>query len=235
MLKDEIIDQISEMIASLSDPQALTERALAMIISLVEGRSGAVYVPEAERINLLASQGIDQSVLDAVELIWRKSQDDLRSGLTFYSGDTKTDPALGEAPRPLATSLLVVPVKENDELVALLYVDSYAPHFVEPHQIDRVGRMSRIVAQALNRSAGPLPAGTPTREEVWQTYLERTPSEEMEKEKMLLLLDRNEWNIARVARLMNVTRRTIYLRLQRWGIPREKVRKTKPRPRPATQ
>jgi transcriptional regulator of acetoin/glycerol metabolism len=89
--------------------------------------------------------------------------------------------------------------------------------------------MSRIVAEALNHASGPAPAGVPSREEVWQTYLERTPSHEMEKEKMLLLLDRNEWNIARVARLMNVTRRTIYLRLQRWGIPREKVRKTKPR------
>jgi transcriptional regulator of acetoin/glycerol metabolism len=56
----------------------------------------------------------------------------------------------------------------------------------------------------------------------------------MEKEKLLLLLDRNEWNIARVARLMNITRRTIYLRLARWGVPREKIRKTKPRVRPAT-
>jgi transcriptional regulator of acetoin/glycerol metabolism len=52
----------------------------------------------------------------------------------------------------------------------------------------------------------------------------------MEREKLLLLLNRNEWNIARVARLMGVTRRTIYLRLERYKIPRERVRKSKPRP-----
>ena len=52
----------------------------------------------------------------------------------------------------------------------------------------------------------------------------------MAREKLLLLLNRNEWNIARVSRLMGVTRRTIYLRLQRYGIPREKIRKTLRRP-----
>jgi transcriptional regulator of acetoin/glycerol metabolism len=66
--------------------------------------------------------------------------------------------------------------------------------------------------------------------EAWETYLERTPVEDMEKEKLLLLLNRNEWNIARVSRLMGVTRRTIYLRLQRYNIPRERVPKTRLRP-----
>jgi transcriptional regulator of acetoin/glycerol metabolism len=64
----------------------------------------------------------------------------------------------------------------------------------------------------------------------WEAYLERTPVEDMEREKLLLLLNRNEWNIARVARLMGVTRRTIYLRLQRYNIPRERVPKGRLRP-----
>ena len=49
----------------------------------------------------------------------------------------------------------------------------------------------------------------------------------MEREKLLLLLNRNEWNIARVARMMGVTRRTVYLRLQRYNIPRERVPKSR--------
>ena len=56
----------------------------------------------------------------------------------------------------------------------------------------------------------------------------------MEREKLLLLLNRNEWNIARVARLMGVTRRTVYLRLQRYKIPRERVLKTRVRARAAS-
>jgi len=51
--------------------------------------------------------------------------------------------------------------------------------------------------------------------------------EDMEREKLLLLLNRNEWNIARVARMMGVTRRTVYLRLQRYNILRERVPKSR--------
>lgn len=39
------------------------------------------------------------------------------------------------------------------------------------------------------------------------------------------LLERHEWNIARVAREMGNTRRTVYQRMERWGIFRKKVSK----------
>ena len=47
-----------------------------------------------------------------------------------------------------------------------------------------------------------------------------------EREQLWLTLQQNEWNIARVARLLGVTRRTVYLRLKRYGIERKKVPKT---------
>jgi transcriptional regulator of acetoin/glycerol metabolism len=42
---------------------------------------------------------------------------------------------------------------------------------------------------------------------------------------MLSLLERNEWNIAEVARLLSVTRRTVYMRLRSFGIERKHVPK----------
>jgi hypothetical protein len=48
------------------------------------------------------------------------------------------------------------------------------------------------------------------------------------KKQLVDALHRNEWNIARVARILGVTRRTIYLRLQRFGIDRMKVPKHLP-------
>jgi hypothetical protein len=41
-----------------------------------------------------------------------------------------------------------------------------------------------------------------------------------EREHLLLLLERNEWNIARVARLLGVSRLTVYRRLSRLGVSR---------------
>jgi hypothetical protein len=40
------------------------------------------------------------------------------------------------------------------------------------------------------------------------------------------LLERHEWNIARVARALGLTRRTIYLRMEKYGIRRKHVPKT---------
>lgn len=53
--------------------------------------------------------------------------------------------------------------------------------------------------------------------------LEKMSPDELEKEQTLVLLNANEWNVARVARLMSCTRRTVYQRLERWGIPRQRV------------
>ena len=118
---------------------------------------------------------------------------------------------------------------DGDELVALLYVDSLDPHFCTAQDLERMTKFSRIVAKAVTDTSRSR-RGAAVRAEAWETYLERTPVEDMEREKLLLLLNRNEWNIARVSRLMGVTRRTIYLRLQRYNIPRERVPKTRPRP-----
>jgi transcriptional regulator of acetoin/glycerol metabolism len=106
-------------------------------------------------------------------------------------------------------------------------VDSADPHFCAPNDLERLQKFGKIVAKAVADASGR-PVGESAAES-WERYLERTPVDDIEREKLLLLLNRNEWNIARVARLMGVTRRTIYLRLARYKIPREKVRKTKPR------
>jgi len=50
-----------------------------------------------------------------------------------------------------------------------------------------------------------------------------------ERDRLLWLLRHNDWNIARVARLEGVTRKTIYDWLEKYEIPRERVR-LKPRP-----
>jgi transposase-like protein len=41
---------------------------------------------------------------------------------------------------------------------------------------------------------------------------------------MLRLLERNEWNVARVARMIGVTRATVYNRLRRAGAVRKRLR-----------
>jgi hypothetical protein len=59
--------------------------------------------------------------------------------------------------------------------------------------------------------------------------LRETPNE---RESLLLLLERNEWNIARVSRLLGVSRLTVYRRLGRHGVSRPSGPKRHPSPLP---
>jgi transcriptional regulator with GAF, ATPase, and Fis domain len=213
------------------DPRALAERTLEVVMALSNGRAGAIFKKESKGVTLHTSRGIDQKVLDAVQTVWTRHKDVLSKGEVFYVPDRYADRRLPKEQRETgATSFVVVPVFKGDDLLALLYVDSRDPHFCEPHDIERLTKLSRIVAKAV---AGDETTASEPPETVWRSYLERTPLEDMEREKLLLLLNRNEWNISRVARLMGVTRRTIYMRLARHKIPREKVPKTRRRLAPA--
>jgi GAF domain-containing protein len=227
----DLIDQFADLVVGSGDPRRLAERTLEVVMSLNNGRSGAVFSREDDRVTLFASRGIDQGVLDAVQAVWSRHRDSLLNGETFYVPDRTTDRRLPseQGEKPSASSFAMVPVFDGEGLVALLYVDSLDPHFCASHDLERLSKFSKIVAKAVTDDVGPRERSRVS-VDAWETYLERTPVEDMEREKLLLLLNRNEWNIARVARLMGVTRRTIYLRLQRYNIPRERVPKGRLRP-----
>jgi transcriptional regulator with GAF, ATPase, and Fis domain len=228
----DLIDQFADLVVGADDPRRLAERTLEVVMSLNNGRSGAVFSHQNDRVALFASRGIDQSVLDNVQAVWSRFRDSLLKGETFYVPDRAAERRVHLEARDQnsAASFALIPVFDEEVLVALLYVDSMDPHFCAAHDLERLSKFSRIVAKAVTDTTPTTrDGGSRTHSEAWETYLERTPVEDMEREKLLLLLNRNEWNIARVARLMGVTRRTIYLRLQRYNIPRERVPKTRVR------
>jgi transcriptional regulator with GAF, ATPase, and Fis domain len=228
----DLIDQFTELVVGADDPRRLAERTIEVVMSLVNGRSGAVFTCSGDTVTLFASRGIDQAVLDTVPAVWSAQKDTLRDGESVYVPDRLAERGLPEpeGPRPPA-SFAVVPVFDEESLLAVLYVDSLEPHFCDNHDLERLTKFSRIIAKAVTENTSSSARGGSG--EDWEAYLERTPVEDMEREKLLLLLNRNEWNIARVARLMGVTRRTIYLRLQRYNIPRERVPKTRRRSTPS--
>ena len=222
----DLIDQFTELVVGADDPRRLAERTLEVVMSLLNGRAGAVFTCNRE-VALFASRGIDQAVLDIVPVVWTAQKDGFLRGDTFYVPDRGAERRLpaAVAERPGPASFAIVPVLEDEALVALLYVDSQEPHFCDAHDLERLSKFSRIVAKSVQDTTSPRPGGVVG--DSWEAYLERTPVEDMEREKLLLLLNRNEWNIARVARMMGVTRRTVYLRLQRYNIPRERVPKSR--------
>jgi DNA-binding NtrC family response regulator len=104
---------------------------------------------------------------------------------------------------------------DGRQLVGLLFVEG--GERVEP-------RAACVLALAAALKAG--------REEAARPESEMLTDVEIERQRLLAALQRNEWNIARVARLLGVTRRTIYLRLARHEIPRRRVPKSLKAARP---
>lgn len=109
----------------------------------------------------------------------------------------------------------LLPLLLNGIPVGAVWMDGVDPRACE------LGKLAFPLALALE--APTLPKGI---ENV--LYMK---GEDFTKQQTMALLHTHGWNIAQVARQMNTTRRTVYLRLARWGIEREKVRKSPKRRR----
>ena len=107
---------------------------------------------------------------------------------------------------------VLAPIRDGEALVALVYLAN--PQGFEPVSIT-------TFADALTKAVRLDTSGRT--EDVLDVLLGRP---EGERERLAAILNRNEGNIARVARLLGVTRRTIYLRMQRFGVPRVKMPRT---------
>jgi ActR/RegA family two-component response regulator len=101
----------------------------------------------------------------------------------------------------------LLPARLGHEMVAALYLDR--PANVTASEARLFGT---AIAQAVLAGHTPRPAP------------EVNPTDEA-RAQLLSLLERHEWNIAEVARLLKVTRRTVYMRLRSFGIRRKRVPK----------
>jgi hypothetical protein len=103
----------------------------------------------------------------------------------------------------------LAPIASGEVLQALLYLES-------PKAFDakRCGAFLTAIGRAMETLPGEdqAPAG-----------LALEPGG---KEELISALHRSEWNLARAARMIRCSRRTIYLRMQRYGIPRQKIPKS---------
>jgi hypothetical protein len=107
---------------------------------------------------------------------------------------------------------LVAPIRSDDRLLALLYLET-----ATAFEASSVKAFEMTFAKAIEADATGLQSDP-------HDLLLASPQQD--KERLIAMLNRNEWNIARVARLMGVTRRTVYLRMERYGITRLRVPKS---------
>jgi DNA-binding protein Fis len=188
-----------EQVAALlisDDPRQKADRILGYLVAEAQARGGAVLGIEDGKLVPFVTRGVALDDLTGIRSQWLGVQ-----------------PTLAEGRACSIKKSLLAPLLEGGELAGALYL-------LDPKSFEE--KDSELL-RALLAKALKSPLGVPR--EV-AGYLTTVSAAEMERQHLWLLLQRNEWNIARVARLMGLSRRTVYLRLRRYGIPREKVPKT---------
>jgi hypothetical protein len=147
---------------------------------------------------LFAARSVDQEALDRVASTWEDAREAVLGGHA-YDADV---------------SFAIVPIGGPD-LIGLLYVGADHGLVLDQETVTHLLPLLRTALEAAQKGVSqPLDA-----------YIERTPPAQFQREQLFLLLERHEWNIARVARAKGVTRLTIYEQMRRWGIERQRVLK----------
>jgi transcriptional regulator with GAF, ATPase, and Fis domain len=186
------------------DPKRSADGALGLLLGHVRASSAAVFLVRQRELVLFVSRGIDQGDLDRARRAWARIQKRLPAH----------EPQVEDV-----TALF--PLQDGEQLLGALYIGS--AHRVSVGQ-DILEAIVPILLAALKAAENPM-AQSPV-----DAYLENTPAEEIEREQLMLLLSKNEWNIARVARIQGVSRVTIYHRLVKYGLSRKRPQKPPPSP-----
>lgn len=202
-----LTNQLAALLVA-GDPRGAADRTLDFLLSLNKARAGVVFSLEDDRLILFTGRGFSLEVVATVQAAWADHRSDLAAGQVLQASDARATYA-------------IAPLIENGSVVALLYLDVAADREWAALDTGSLTAFGVALGQAVIAAASASPAPSAI-----QAYLSQTSDEEIGRERLLLLLVQNEWNISRVARLMGITRRTIYHRLQRHRIVREKVHKT---------
>lgn len=192
-----LVDHLID-IALTDEPDEVTDRLLRAILAFTEGHRAALFELRQESLRLSGSRGIGQAALDEVDRACGLNRDELREGRHVIS-----------------RSGIVHPVMVRGHLAGVLFTESTRiTTFEDARDVHALAQFARVAGRIFARRWAQ-PA----------SYLASATPDDIARDQMLVLLEQHEWNIARVARVLGVTRPTIYARLQRFGLPRHKVAK----------
>jgi hypothetical protein len=190
---DDLAESVSVALMAI-DPRRSADTALAMLLPYLRCCCVGLFRIQQRRIALFANRCLDQVHLDRAIATWKDASESLLAGHTF------TEDALAMIPLGTAPD-------------GLLYLGSTGYLRVSPRATEAVQRLEHFLVAALvsRESESPI-----------HDYLRTTPPEAVEREQLLVLLRSNAWNVSKVARDLGVTRMTVYQRMARYRIPRER-------------
>lgn len=197
---------IADIIAS--DPVAAAGRVLRLIMLHTGAASCALYRVEGSRLALFAAPAVTQFDLDRARDAWEDGSLSILAGNPWTEDRWALEPLLPVPPAATAPAGVVYLALSAPGRLNLDLVDTVAPLLQDA-----------LLGPASGHVRGYEDGGTVATVDVLTTS-----KLAFERQRLLVLLERHEWNIARVARALQVQRSTIYRRLERFAVERQRVR-----------
>jgi DNA-binding NtrC family response regulator len=176
-------------------PRRATEIVLAQMAGVARASAAGLFRVVDRRLLLFVSKGIDQSDLDRVHEAWRDASESVLARHTYTE-----------------ESFVMVPLGGEPEGVLYLGAPNYFR--LSSRAEETLRKLEPFLLYGLEAEGGD---DSPV-----EDYLRTTSKADIEKEQLMVLLRAQEWNITGVARVMGVSRVTIYQRMKRLGITVER-------------
>lgn len=175
--------------AEMGDRENLLQAYLVVLVELAGAKVGALFEATGARPPLLAQVRLDQAAIDAVALAWRSQRAELEARALARMG-----PAVVWRLGPTGAG----------ETAGLLYLDRTQAGFPTVAQERVRDSLVEILTRRRPRALGPV--------------LAQHDPEEGLREQLTLALSRCNGNVAAAARLLGISRQTLYERAERLSI-----------------
>jgi DNA-binding NtrC family response regulator len=181
---------------SAKAPRQAAEGLLEFLASEHGAAIAGLFVPTDDGVALFASIGIQQAALDWTHATWKRARRQLGNGIEM-----------------LDDNHALIPVRRGESLVALLYLRTASL------------KLTTILDVITELAVAVSLAQTTAVQQPIDDYLDSTPRREVERRRLMILLERFHWSKAMVADELGVSRQTIYRQMEKLNIPLERPSK----------
>lgn len=230
--KVELIDQISDLVESILVPGKLIQKLLSVVVKMSNSERGAIFIiNEGGKLDPRAIIGASPESSKTIELVCNHYLAELsNSSGIVYVPDTRKEERFRKASalKGIDTlSLACVPLRVEGSFCGILYLDSTTnARLFTSLDKERLVRFGKLVTKALlhGQKYPEMELKVPT-VSVSDFLAERT-IDEIERQQLTAILEKNHWNVTRTSQLMEIPRRTLYNKMTKYGIKRSRRRKT---------
>jgi transcriptional regulator with GAF, ATPase, and Fis domain len=224
--KLEVVDQISDIVQSILVPGKLVYKVLSVVVNMSQCERGCVFViSNGSRLELQAQIGIHTNSVNSIRDVCNSFCGDWgKSASLIYVSDTRKDEKFRKISVLKGTDILsfaCIPLKVDGRIYGILYLDSTATtRLFSSLDLERVSRYSKLITSSLIHEQRLDEADVKIANVSVNDYLADRTIDEIEKQQLSALLERNNWNVTRTSHAMDVPRRTLYNKMTKYGIKR---------------